>query len=65
MMGLATANKFNSLEKPKQLCLMAEPWTIENNLLTSTFKLKRHLMIDTWKTKIDELYALPQMNIKK
>lgn len=44
---------------------MSDPWTIENAMLTSTFKLKRHVMIDHWKAKIDELYAAPQMNIKK
>jgi long-chain acyl-CoA synthetase len=43
LMKLAAENKFNSLEKPKQIALMKEPFTIENDLLTPTMKLKRNV----------------------
>jgi long-chain acyl-CoA synthetase len=43
LMRLANVNKFNSLEKPKQISLLIEPWTIENDILTPTMKLKRNI----------------------
>ena len=43
LMRLANSNKFNSLEKPKQISLLMEPWTIENDILTPTMKLKRNI----------------------
>lgn len=46
MLELAAKNKFNSLEKPKQLYLMKELFSVENDLLTPTFKLKRNIARD-------------------
>ena len=43
LMKLAGENKFNSLEKPKQFILLKDPFTIENDLLTPTMKLKRNI----------------------
>ena len=42
MLRLATANKLSSLEKPKAIHLSSELFSIENDTLTPTFKLKRH-----------------------
>jgi len=42
-MKLAASNKFNSLEKPKAIKLILDPWTQENDMLTPTFKLKRNV----------------------
>jgi len=42
-MQLAVGAKFTSLEKPYEICLMDEPFSIENNLITPTFKLKRNI----------------------
>lgn len=39
----AVANKFSSLEKPLDIHLSTEPFTIENEILTPTFKLKRNV----------------------
>lgn len=36
VLKLAEANKFNSLEKPKQFFLMLDPFTVENDILTPT-----------------------------
>ena len=57
MLELATRNKFNSLEKPKQLYLMKELFSVENDLLTPTFKLKRNIARDKFRAEIDEMYA--------
>ena len=43
MMKLAAEKKLSSLEKPKQFILSPELFSIENNLLTPTFKLKRNV----------------------
>ena len=38
LLDLAAANKFNGLEKPKQLVLLREPFSVENDMLTPSFK---------------------------
>ena len=43
LMQLATDNKLNSLERPKQIRLLLEPFTIEGGILTPTMKLKRNV----------------------
>lgn len=43
LIKLATHNKFNSLEKPKQMRLLIDPFTVESDLLTPTMKLKRNI----------------------
>jgi len=42
MIRLADANKFNSLEKPKQIYLLKDPFS-QDELLTPTMKLKRNI----------------------
>jgi long-chain acyl-CoA synthetase len=39
--GLAVEAKFISLEKPGQMMLIKEPWSIDNGYLTPTMKMKR------------------------
>ena len=41
LMAVAAHHKLNSLEKPKQIKILVEPFTVENDLLTPTFKIKR------------------------
>lgn len=41
--ALADNNKFNSLEVPKQMILRTDPFTIENEFLTPTMKMKRNI----------------------
>ena len=55
-MELAAANKFNSLEKPKQVMLLGDPWTEVNEFLTPTFKMKRNIAKIRLAKEIDELY---------
>lgn len=49
MARLGTEKKLSSLEKPKQLVLWPEAFSIENELLTSTFKLKRNVAKQVFK----------------
>lgn len=62
---LANDNKFNSLEKPKQICLLLDPFTIENDILTPTMKLKRNIAKQVYDAQIKELYAKGPMDNKK
>ena len=53
---MSTKNKLSSLEKPRDICLTADAFSIENNLLTPTFKLKRNVARDHFKPQIDAMY---------
>jgi len=57
LVNLATANKCSSLEKPKEIFVSSDPFTIENNILTPTFKLKRNIARDVYKGEIDAMYV--------
>jgi len=57
VLRLATENKFNSLEKPKQIKLLKDPFTIESDILTPTMKLKRNIAKVMYKDDIDRMYA--------
>lgn len=48
MNKLATEKKLSSLERPKQFILWPEMCSVENNLLTSTFKMKRNIAKDVF-----------------
>ncbi|KAK4990270.1 medium-chain fatty acid-CoA ligase faa2 [Elasticomyces elasticus] len=50
-------NKFNSYEKVKNVRLMIEPFTIANELLTPTLKLKRPQTAKMYRALLDEMYA--------
>jgi len=49
-------NKLSGLERPKDMYLTADPFSIENNILTPTFKLKRNVGRDIYKAQIDAMY---------
>ena len=57
LMVLAKANKFSSLEKPKQITLLADPFTIDNDILTPTMKLKRNNAKKMLQQDIDKMYS--------
>jgi len=46
---LGKEKKLSSLEKPKDVYITIEPFSIENNILTPTFKLKRNIGRDVYK----------------
>lgn len=54
---VGTKNKFNSYEKVRAVALYVEPFTIENELLTPTLKLKRPQTAKKFRKVLDELYA--------
>ena len=57
MNRLATENKLSGLEKPKDIHFTLEPFSVENNILTPTFKLKRNVGKEVYKPQIDAMYA--------
>lgn len=54
---LAKANKLSGLEKIKKLHLLDDPFTIENDILTPTFKIKRNIAKNIFKEQITAIYA--------
>lgn len=56
MTRLAVENKLSGLEKPKDIALTLDAFSIENNMLTPTFKLKRNVGREIYKAQIDTMY---------
>ncbi|KAL8736055.1 MAG: hypothetical protein Q9181_002604 [Wetmoreana brouardii] len=50
-------NKFAGYERVRSCYLYLDPFTIENELLTPTLKLKRPQTAKMYRTQLDELYA--------
>jgi long-chain acyl-CoA synthetase len=65
MMKLADQYLLNGLEKPKQLTLLKDQFTIESDLLTPTMKIKRNIAKLKFKDDIDSMYAMPPLAMKK
>ncbi|KAF2797258.1 long-chain-fatty-acid-CoA ligase 1 [Melanomma pulvis-pyrius CBS 109.77] len=49
-------NKFNSYEKVKSVRLFLDPFTVENQLLTPTLKLKRPQTAKQFRDHLDDMY---------
>lgn len=58
MIKLATSHQCSSLEKPKMIHLVSDPFSVDNDLLTPTFKLKRNIAKNTYKEQIDKMYEI-------
>ena len=54
---VSVQNKLSGLEKPKDIFLTSDAFSIENNMLTPTFKLKRNIGREYFKVPIDAMYA--------
>lgn len=65
IVGLAKQKKLNSLEIPKQIQLIKEPFGIENGFLTPTLKLKRNVAAQKFKEMVDLLYKMPILKVEK
>lgn len=50
-------SEFPGYAKIRRVAVIHEPWSIENNLLTPTLKLKRAKVLDKYKAEVDKLYA--------
>ncbi|KAI9689376.1 MAG: putative NRPS-like protein biosynthetic cluster [Bathelium mastoideum] len=48
--------KFNKWERVRKVALMVEPFTVENELLTPTLKLKRPQTAKKYRSTLDQLY---------
>ena len=57
MIRVGVENKISGLEKPKDITLTLETFSVENNILTPTFKLKRNIARDVYKTQIQAMYS--------
>ncbi|KAJ4307117.1 medium-chain fatty acid-CoA ligase faa2 [Collariella sp. IMI 366227] len=53
---IGKSHKFNSFEKVRNVYLDIEPFTIENELLTPTLKLKRPQTVRAFRKEIDQMY---------
>jgi len=58
ILQLCNKNKLSGLEKPKDIYLTSEAFTIENNLMTPTFKLKRNVAREHFKPQITAMYEV-------
>lgn len=55
--AIGKKSKFNSYEKVKAVQMLVEPFTIENELLTPTLKLKRPQTAKKYRAELDRMYA--------
>ena len=55
--GLAKNNGLHGFETPKAIFLESNLFSVENDLITPTFKLKRPQLRDYYQKQIDEMYA--------
>lgn len=57
---ISAENKLSGLEKPKDIYLTSDAFSVENNLLTPTFKLKRNIGREYFKEQINAMYEVLQ-----
>jgi len=62
---LAAGAKLSSLERPKQMTLLLDPWTEANEMLTPTQKLKRNIAALKLKEGIDRMYTEAPLKMTK
>lgn len=56
LLALAKEHKLSGLEKPKDIYLTDDAFTVENDLLTPTFKLKRNVVREYFSEQIKAMY---------
>jgi long-chain acyl-CoA synthetase len=49
--------EFPGYARVRRVALLAEPWTVENDMLTPTLKLRRGQMLERYQTEVEKLYA--------
>ena len=65
ILDLATDYKLNGLEKPRQLTILREPFSVENQILTPTMKVKRNVAKALFHKDINAMYEAPRMKANK
>lgn len=53
----AALQGFPGYAKIRRLALLREPWTVDNDLLTATLKIKRARVLDKHQALVEQLYA--------
>jgi long-chain acyl-CoA synthetase len=53
----ALEGHYGGYEIPKKFIYLTEPFTLENGMLTQTMKLKRRVVLEKFKARIDALYG--------
>ncbi|MCF0253864.1 MAG: AMP-binding protein [Duodenibacillus sp.] len=43
--------------QPRNVCILPEPWTVDNGLLTTTMKLRRRQIAERFQDEIEELFT--------
>ncbi len=56
LIELAKINKLSGLEKIKAIYLTSDPFSIENDILTPTMKIKRNIAAKAYAEQIDAMY---------
>ena len=56
MAALAKANDLKSFEQVKDILVTPELWSVDNDLLTPTFKVKRAALKRVFSGQIEEMY---------
>jgi long-chain acyl-CoA synthetase len=56
LIELAKINKLSGLEKIKAIYLTSDPFSIENDILTPTMKIKRNVAAKAYAEQIDAMY---------
>ncbi|GIL73086.1 hypothetical protein Vretimale_4702 [Volvox reticuliferus] len=56
MTATGKAEKLNSLEQVKAVKLVPEQFTVENDLMTPSYKLKRAPLLKRYRTAVDDMY---------
>lgn len=59
MNSIAAKNKLSGLEKLKQILIIEKPFTIEDDIMTPSMKLKRNVAKKVFEKEIKELYSRP------
>jgi long-chain acyl-CoA synthetase len=52
----AALKDFPGYAKIRRVCLMLEPWTVDNGLLTPTLKIKRPKVLECYQDEVEALY---------
>lgn len=63
LVNTGVTSKLSGFQIPKNIYLETEPWTVENDMLTPSMKIKRHAMGKVYESVIETLYSEPRMDL--